>query len=112
MTDWSSRIHDAEQALRADELCAGRGGLELSLGHAAGQAVAYMSRKLRGELPCDLSEQETRDRTLKTPVSEGRGETEKPTAVPKTEKEKQKENKRVLPEPLVLPQGIAKQVLF
>ena len=76
MTDWSSRIHDAEQALRADELCAGRGGLELSLGHAAGQAVAYMSRKLRGELPCDLSEQETRDRTLKTPVSEGRGERE------------------------------------
>ena len=39
-------------------------------------------------------------------------EREKPTAVPKTEKEKQKEHKRVLPEPLVLPQGIAKQVLF
>ena len=66
-----SRIQVAKQALRADEFCAGRGELELSLGHAAGQAVVYTSRNLRGELPRDHSEQEARDRTLRTPVSEG-----------------------------------------
>ena len=56
-----SRTQDSKQALRVDESCAGHGELELSLGHAACQAVVYMSRKLRGELPRDHSEQETRE---------------------------------------------------